>query len=578
MELFWFWALIQVVAAGGWFFCLGHLLTVTFAPNHNKWPVVFAVGVAAIGALLSLVTPFIAIPISISVPLGLLWVFLWAWKKPPLPILELKKPTITHAICAFFLSIYGYVILVDPSLGYDVISYHLPFIQEFATNGSIPIPSTLLNWVDHVHIVYPKAVELILGLFQALVPIAHAYRIIQFLGFVVGAWGVYALAQSFQLKKPLHAVLLFLSTALILDYAKFFYVEFFIFLWVLLLLEWFHSKEKSIHPILFAIIGFAIASAKISALPYVMAIVGVSFLFNRNLTTTLAAFGGAVAGLMVHAFGIWLAGHSLWDELKISQAVSTGITTDYGFRIWIMLQGFWENWILTSVGIGMLLIPLLIVTVPRARPLLVAIAAAVVALFVSLLVSDLYALTYLQFGTYYGIGFFGIAVLFLSLFLEQMKETKNKLLSHAATAFLVVIVVAGLIGQIGFIDQLSQGNVQGYHAYERILEQIPNESTTKIHFMNNVNPITYGLEKAQIYDFTYYPRLEGDPCTFWKENGFTHVIFWRLVSTSYQLDGGAPAFYERARESLQKNECSTLLIPAPTARDPIVTKIITGNP
>lgn len=563
----------HVLAAMGWFFCLGHLLTALLAPQHMKWPVIFTVGVAAIGAFFSLVTPFIPVPPAASVAMGVLLVLIWIWKRPAIPPVEIPKASLEWGTVIFFLALYAYVLLLMRDFGYDAMSYHLPFIQEFATAGQVPIPTVFYNWTDHVHVVYPKAVEIIFGLFQALIPVQQSYRLLQLIGLICSSWGLHALAQKFHVKRPMHVVIIFLSTGLVLDYSKSFYVESFLFLWIIWLLNWSYNESQQPHPLLFGIIGVAIGMAKISALPYLAALMGVAYLFNRKSNLPLAAIIGGAIGAGAQFLSVWASGHSLLEELRISQAVSTGVIIEYGPRIAIMLSGFWQYLVPSAIGIGILLMPILYIKKPLLRPLLLGIAAAIMALFASLLLSDLYYLTYLQFGTYYGFGFIGVAALFFIAFLEELRNSKHKTLSMIATGFMVVVIVAGLLSQVLFIYLAHHGIVQNAHAYEQMRMQIPNAATTKIHFMNNINPITYGFENARVYDFTYFPRLEGDPCAFWKENGFTHVIFWRLVPTSLQLDGGNPLFYEKARESLLANTCTTIIVPPRGESYPLIARV-----
>ncbi len=197
--------------------------------------------------------------------------------------------------------------------------------------------------------------------------------------------------------------------------------------------------------------------------------------------------------------------------------------------------------------------------------------------FVSFVVSNLYFLTYFQFAAYYMSGFFGIAIIPLVLFVQRVGEQPKTLWISGKKVERGVIIVLLFLGCIsaGQTLLLYQGNylLSGRY-YSDILEKVPNEPSTKLFFMNNINPVTEGLEKAQIVDHTTYPFITGNPCDFWKKEKITHIIYWSSATLqSTQLDGGNPAFYEKALSALQTQQCTILLSDPSMERQIIIAKV-----
>ncbi len=153
----------------------------------------------------------------------------------------------------------------------------MPFIHSFAEFGTIPFPEIPLNWVDHVHFVSPKSVEMMLGLSEMLVP--GIYTLVRLLIVLGAAFLLNRLGQKMGVKDPWVCGALYLGSMSVvlntLHTVKNFYVESTIFFWIVALLLIFWDKKISTAQtgILGGIFSIAVMGAKINAGVYLFVLV-----------------------------------------------------------------------------------------------------------------------------------------------------------------------------------------------------------------------------------------------------------------------------------------------------------------
>lgn len=558
-----------LVASFGWFFALGHLLISKFSPEKNSVTIIFGISCAASAALLTTITPWIALPPPILLIVGLLITAGWVLKKISLPKLQISSmKSLTLFFTIFFLTIYGFNYILIPDTNFDSVSYHLPFINEFAKYGQIPFPKNPINWTDHVHFVFPKAVETIYGLADQLIPEFHSF--IHFLILISVVSILNRLAVRFGVKDNWATGALFLGSTSaaflfvfnMLQITSGFFVELTIFMFFLILLVFLlEEKNQSNNIILLFILGMAISLSKINAIIYLVAAGSVVWLFTKEWKYSVAAIAGGVAGFFAHLVPVLLSQYSFFEELKLVQAISDGTSTTISRRAEILLKSVQRFMSVGTIGFGfMLAIPMMWIR-KEARVLLAILIVSFFFFFVSFLASDLYSLTYFQFAAYYMYGFVGISIIPLVLFIERLSLFLHE---HAETAKILLFfpfLVLGVVSTLGSIYFYQQHYLYSGEYYYDILNNIPNDETTKLFFMNNINPVTLNLDKATIVDHTTFSSVSGDPCVFWRKNEITHIVFWALSDNYYQLGKGNSKFYEDAKKELFEENCTVLLIP-----------------
>ncbi len=564
---------LSIISLFGWFFCLGHLFISHWRPSWNRFAYIFSVSLALLTIGLGVITPWIALPSPILLLAGLAIAAWWFYHMPPLPpILIEKMPSPFFVLSMFLLTIYFFVLVLLPNHGFDNLSYHIPFIHEFSSFGQISLPVEPMNWVDHAHYIYTKSIEMVLGLSHQI--LTGSYPWIHFLFLAGFVFLLPDLALKAGAKRPWLASVIFLSSGFVLGTVKHYFIETAILLLytsvLLLIME--RKDAAGRIPLLF-IFGMAIALSKNTGVIFLIGVALASYYFYRSHREGIALVGGGLLGIIVSflpaAFVV-----SLLKEFQIVQVTSVGQYTPYEMRILLIWEGI-KRFILRDIwAVPFLLSPFVFLISPKSRPALGMIFASFICLCLSFVVTNFFALTYLQIGAYYSFAFIGGLSIAFPIFLEKIEEKMVYPISRVAVPLLLITLLVGIGSVLTFTQLYSSGGVINGTFYNDLHDSIPNSPSTKIFSMNNVNPLTLGFEKAIITDYTKYPRPSGDPCTFWKENEITHIVYWRHTSSSYQLDGGNPEFYRDSQEELLQGTCTRLLMQPPTPINPLIGEVL----
>jgi hypothetical protein len=553
--------IIGLIAGFGWFFCLGHLIVGYLGSKQLHYSHIFGISAATTIATLGLFTPWIALPNPIPHVIGLLLVFGWIIIRPPLPIVKRPPFTLIFFGCMVLFTIYAISYLLFPDWSFDSLSYHLPFIHHFAASGQIPLPDNPINWVDHVTFVFPKGVETLFGLGEMLVP--NSQGILQFIILLATFACIERLSQRAGVNRPFLGGLLFLATTRMVNISKAFMVEQTIFLLFTLFLIILWEDRKSIHPssvpIVF-ILAMSLTMAKINAFVYVGIALLIVYYFTRSHQLFLTGVAGGIAGLVAtYSLPFW-KGIDLFLEFQIVQALTHSQTIPMVMRLDFLWRGL-STHIPTTIGIGVLLAVLLLIYHKESRFLTLTLIASIMAFIAVFAASNLFLFTYSQIWVYL-FAFIGLTAIPIAIFLDGAVNPRFNVPLRDIGGIIALLVVAGALwsGANG-IAYMSKGFflMGTADSYPHLLENVPNEPSTNLLFMNNINPITFGLEKATITDFTHYPVMEGDPCGFWRDQNITHIAYWWADYNMFQIYGENPIFYQDAKASLRASECTTLL-------------------
>jgi hypothetical protein len=566
--------LAGLIAFFGWFFALGHLLLNWIDPKLCSYSIVFGVSCMVTAALLATITPWIALPFPFLHIIGILFTIIWIFKRPAkIDLSSIPKPNWMFVGTVILLTFYALSVLGYPNYSFDSVSYHIPFANEFAEFGQIPFPETVNNWVDHVHFVFPKAIETMDGLARLFGE--YFSGILQVLILLAVVVNVNKLGKEVGIKDFWATGTIFLSMGSLIFIFKAFPLEFSIlfFLTTLLYLLWKISKQNYQTYILFILIGMAISMAKINSITYLIPIVLVSAYFLNRWRNGFAVILGGLLGIFATYLPVLFLGINLFSEFELVQALSYISPIPLLDRLNFMLMGLKYLSLQFYSLVGLILTLLLVFIDPKSRKLTISILAAFTAFFVSFLVSNLYFYTYVQFHIYI-FAFIALVSIPLTLFLQKIKDTFSiNLVKKIIWVLVLVIFLNGVLFGMIQIEKLNDGLHAGiFDFYPKLLEIIPNKKSTVIYSMNNINNITLGFEKTTIYDHTSFSELPQDPCEFWREKGITHVIIWYKDGDA-KLYGNSPGFKERAKTAIRENRCSEILFDTDEKNKLLVAKI-----
>ncbi len=573
--------LFSIVALFGWLGCLGHLILArVFRAREYSLAWIFPMSVAAIIFFLVTITPFIPLPFPWLTILGWALVAVWVTKHPVFPPVNIPSwKNIPFISTMILLLAYARVYLFTPDAGFDSFAYHIPFIRAFAEHGTIALPLNPSNWTEHVYYVFPKGVEMVFGLGEHLVPSTHG--LIQFLILVHAVLLLNQIAHHAGVKNGWWAGAFFLAAWPTLFYTKLYYVELTIFMLVGWLIVAFlsHAPKHNdswvgFHSFVVGLIAFAIASCKINALSYVGALALLLYFHQKQKHLSGAVILGGVLGVGASILPTLLSGVSFLDELKIVQATATGFHTTFIERAFVMTTSIKNFWLTpTLLGISLGVSALMFYFHPPSRKFTGLFWGCLLAFLGVFLVSDLFLLTYLQIGTYYGYAFVGLAFISIPLFYDFVVE-KFVRLAPLMKGLLYVALLVGGFSIFSNATFFTQGGVNQLYYYSDLFPHVPDEENVHVLMINNINTPYGTYSHARVSDYTAYPRMDGNPCDFWREQKITHVVYWHPFASTFQLDGGNPSFYRESLEELRKNTCTRLLnTPDPTHEGPIVARV-----
>jgi hypothetical protein len=310
----------------------------------------------------------------------------------------------------------------------------------------------------------------------------------------------------------------------------------------------------------------AIALLKVNALVYVGVIAILCIAIWKKPRGGIALMGAGILSAGLNYLPAILQHVPLMESLSRAQAVSTGIIVPLSLKIFLVSMG-WLRFVggeRETLLLGGCFITMAILILLRDKPtqrVNYTLLLLMIGFSFAFLVSSLYYLTYIQIFIY-SFAFVGLASIPAARLLERY-FTRMKKISPASekviqgSIFILLIVLNGLTLSTLTNGAPSSLGTQG--VYEGIIANVPNDASTKLLYMNNINPLTLGLEKTRIVDHTLYPKMEGDPCDFWKKNGITHIVYFSFQNASYQLDGGNRKFYEDAQKELMEEKCTDTL-------------------
>ncbi|MFH0970106.1 MAG: hypothetical protein V1776_01450 [Candidatus Diapherotrites archaeon] len=564
--------ILGLISAIGWFFCLGHLIS-RWIQSDQSWAMILALSCSAIIGFLTLVTPWIPLPPPILLIGGLVLLTYWITCRYPLPEIKVPRLNMIFLATLILFMIYAYAAIAYLDFSFDSLSYHLPFVHEMATLGNIPFPDSFNNWTDYVHIIFPKGVESLYGLALQLHPSFFPFLQILMLG------GLVFLVND--LGRRLGNQIEWLPSSLVLglnyffNIFKAFWVEFTLFFFVCAL--FILLQEKSIRPRIawgIGLITLALVASKTHAIAYVGMFALVLGIVYREWRTTFFMGIGTIIGLWTTYGVAWLGGFDIFHLFKVVQALTHADPTPVADRLHII-----------GIVIGRILsYPLILVSFiggiigfiscPSVRKTGMVWGAGVIAFVGVFVVTSVYAYTYLQLQVYI-FAIIGIIAILAAVGYSQLS-------SHIEGKYRVfgsMVLGAGLIIGIVFTGISFASLGMGWHvgtgtAYPFIHDAIPNDPSTTLFFMNNINSVTWGLEKARVVDFTRYPSIqEKDPCTFFRGEGITHVIYWAQGQNMHQVYGGKDEFYLNALTDLKNEKCSTTLYDEGKNLTPFIAKI-----
>lgn len=576
---------LSILAGIGWFFCIGHviasrLLVVKPVPLWMS----FSFSLACIAISGTILSPWFPIIGSVSIMMGLIFLATWLILRPPLPVFSfsLKKP-LFFGLTIGLLIVYTVYFLLKPDRFYDSLAYHLGFIHEFAQYGKVLIPSDPLNWTDYVHGVFPRGVEMILGLGEQFFPGISSF--LHLLILVGTVWGLMGLARVWNLRNPWGVGGLYLLLTTTIVFGKMFYVELTLFLWGLTILYLLWNHDYSIRSrkneygwiIGLSLMACAMSMSKINALAYVGAFVLVAWWFHKSEIKL-----GWVIGAGVLATGTFIAtmivqGVDFFHVFSLTQATIGTEPTPVLTRVFLLGDSLIR--LTASLTHVAFLACLFLVWKDKAsRPLTLTIIAAICAFGLAFSISNLYHYTYQSFGIY-SMAFVGLSTIALVRFIEFLYDRVGTRTKWFVQWIVWVVVIASLI----FIFALAKGGLNGNTFdtavfYPEMVKVIPNEEGTVILFLNNINPITYGFENAIILDHTSFEIMQGDPCLFVKEHSVTHIVYWAKGLKPLQLDHGNPEFYEdMLTELTHEKQCTVELFQSSNRYGPIFSRVNLQN-
>ncbi|MDP2666481.1 MAG: hypothetical protein Q8P05_03205 [Candidatus Diapherotrites archaeon] len=547
--------ILGILASFGWFYCAGTLLTRRLTKPFHHPAMAFGLSVAGMTVLFSIVTTWIPIPPPFLLAGGLLFVSMWVMdgrSRFPFPRF---KWTPSFIILLTFLVIFAIALLGYPDFSFDTLSYHGIFIDSFAADGQIALPIEPTNWVDHVHLIFPKGVEMVFGLAHALVPYSQGFLQLLIVMGTVGMLG--RLSAQSGIHHPWLAGLLFLGFSTTLGLTKAFFVEqtiFFLFLCFLSVL-----LEQSRPAWLLVLLPLSLSLTKINAVVVVLAAGMVYAWYSKRWKEMAIIAGSGAVGVGLNFLPAMWRGFDILSELKITQAVYYQATPiSMAQRLALMSSGM-ESVIVSVWGVGLAAALYLIWRDNGTRMLATILWVALGAFLLALGLTDLYAYTYTHLSIYV-FAFIGLTSLMIARTLELLAKTTS-ITRHLGTLFIIGIVIAGFYS--GFLTLVFLNS--GYHFgilnyYDTMNKYIPNTGETTLFFMNNINPIRRGFEKITLYDHTSFSSYEQPPCDFWRDKGITHILFWKFQLNSIQLDHGYPEFFEQSRMEFRDPTCLDVLI------------------
>jgi hypothetical protein len=573
--------IVSIISLFGWFFCLGNLL-VSRIPAFSKNPPLWLAGSISFvltAAILAIFSPIFPLTKPITILLGLLVVIAWLRFRPPFPTVtvprEINSPFFVISLMLF--TVYLAIFLFIPERSFDALAYHLPFAREFAETGQVGYPPSPQNWVGHIHYSYPRAIELVFGLVHQTHEALH--NLLHFWLLLLAAGGILHLSRVFRLSSGWVVLSFLLAAPTFFNFMKMFPVELGLFVGVITLISLLpfdkaHIRFTRGHALLLLGLGLFFGLSKINAGVYVGAICLVAFAyFPKSRAYSVIPVIGAGLGVSWFILQSFLHGGDFFLELKIAQALTSGMVVPVGERITrIAISAFSLGGLaFIFFGIGGALY--LAWRDHHFRPLALILIGSFLFFVAAFTASSLYVYTYSAFGIYQ-YAFLGLASLIIARLYTLGKENSHFFIRILTWFTVFAIFAAGFY----FIFFMGGNYFHGFvgdtsRYYPDLVRTVPNDSSTVLFFMNNINPIAVGFERATIVDHTTFPLMEGDPCYFWRENGITHVAYWAQHVPTSQLDGGNPAFYSDALSALRENRCSTLLFDGKEFFSPIIARI-----
>jgi len=442
---------------------------------------------------------------------------------------------------------------------YDLVSYHLPAINEFLKNGQLPVFENPVNGYQIGIMAYPYAMHTAIASFNILTGL-QLQNYFMFLTLLLVGLMLYFLSGKQQ--RTFLAPLFFLVSPIVI------------------------------------IVGSIVTTDTISTL---MFLVGTFFLLKvfEQQEDKFSLMNGISFGLMllIKPLGVFFyAGnigflflHKKWRAGIVSIMGFALVSSIYFLRVIVWLPRMGNRWGLVNLNadlnaavyfsnfqiLATSFAMLLNFLIPLIIPILVLLAIIKkkgLGKGLTLKLGIFYFVFYcllapLSLWFYDFIGFsrfiWPVLGLWCIIAAKEAKYLFNRKKSIKLISMILIFgIIIGQLGYIGFINRKSRFLPANYGKpitpsyYNKLKEVIPNTAEVKAYYANGDSPIIYGFEEITVVDLYAFNEPEGKPCDFLKEEKITHVIFWLPNKINPYL---FQEFNLKLLESIKKEACGRIV-------------------
>lgn len=527
----------------------GALIARKFSPIHASEFLalcgIFSIGVwGAASFLVSFFQPFPFVVGNLALVFALLSLFFFHKDLQKIILLDFQSPSKTFVgglLFLVFIIIFSiYFLLRFDDLQFDSLSYHLPFIYDFASDGTFSHFESPINNFQLRSNYYPKLFESFTGLLLHFSTII--FKLFPIVPFVLALLFIWNISRQLHSKPSIFPVLFFAGGYLVLLQAISYYVDVFLSalllgaVYVLLrhrqnmsgpnlecaffLLGCMLATKLTSFVIVFAVLAwiawndFPSIRSKFFSLSTLLLLGGgffpIFFVFNY-FTGNISSFGLAAGNAAL------LSAESFWEQL-LSNSHAVGVVI-----LFFSLFGYFPLVLFPTFIAALRHRATLILQYFRGLTIFgIAIFACYILFTASNARSDTFPRFILPF-----IGLISIhAGLQWQRWVDYFAQNSSSFALIVRRALVFCMVLMLLVAFFQFVLLLLQREAEHPVLLNIIYEKIPNDTNVVIYFGNTPNSIGFGFENTTIFDYSSFLSTEKEGCDFLQKKGVTHLVIF----------------------------------------------------
>lgn len=452
-----------------------------------------------------------------------------------------------------------------PSMAYDDFSYHIPLINAFVENGTMPLyaePSNefeiVANGFPHLFEVVAAIGKMTLGFDVLLIPLV--------------VYAVAALLIALTLKEfgfgGWWGALFFASAILVFYGGVSFYVDVFLSACLLAAALFIIEYQKNARASAAVLSGFfmgAMVLVKFSAVIFVVPLLALVFWKFRDYRwIAIAGSAALLTGVVFYVRNVLLFGsplYGLYEMQDTAFAMSTlaDLFTDLLGTVFYTIREFViSNFLLIVLIFSALAFAGYAINRQRetwlvARVPIFVFVSSIVLIALSNPVSAMYEHT-----ARFLMPAYALMCLSAGVYAEStLKRVDARMIVVAFMVLASILASLNVVGSTLLFYASNMEQVKEGSWYAKIVQSVPNSQDTAVFFANTFNPIILGLEKTEVRDHTSYTSMDTNSCRFLDAHDIDYVVFFRLNEIIAEFDRNG--FLSDLKQAVDSERCGEIL-------------------